>query len=241
MNTELLTCDRVDTLLADWLEGTLDDATRRAVGAHLTACPRCAAVVAALDEIPPRAAALPPLEPSRDLWTGIAPRLEAPVIVLADRRPDPRLPIVHRRSWPARLAATAALVVVTAGTTWYTAISVAGTSRVAPVIVDRTAASPRPPGALRAVSADAALADVDGTYDREVADLQTIVRQRRADLDPATLRTIQKNLAVINKAIEQSRAALRNDPNSFLAERLNSAREKKLRLLRTVALLPSTT
>ena len=240
MTTEPMTCDRADALLADWLEGTLDSATRRAVDAHIAGCTHCAGVVARLDEIPPRAAALPLLEPSHDLWAGIAPQLEAPVIALADRRPESHTVGLHRRSWPARYAATAALMVATAGTTWYVAMSLLPVGMAQTQVVDQAAVA-HGVGALRSVNADAALADVDGTYDREVAELQSIVRQRRSDLDPATLRMLQKNLAVINTAIAQSRAALRKDPNSFLAERLNSARDKKLRLLRTVALLPSTT
>ena len=240
MSADMMTCDRVDLLLADWLEGTLDDATRLTVDTHLAACTRCADVVARLDEIPPRAAALPLLQPSRDLWAGIAPRLEAPVIALADRRPDARTPAVQRRSWPARYAATAALMVATAGTTWYVAMSMMPTGRTPTVIVDRSPAI-RGGHSVRPVTSDAAFADVDGPWEREVTELQRIVRERRGDVDPSTLRTLEQNLAVINEAIAQSRAALRKDPSSFLAERLNSARDKKLHLLRTVALLPSTT
>ena len=240
MNTGLMTCERVDALLADWLEGTLDDTTRRAVDAHLAGCTRCAGVVTRLDEIPARAAALAWLEPSRDLWAGIASRLEAPVIALADRRLEPRTLVVLRRSWPARYAATAALMVATAGTTWYVAMSMIPTGHTPTVIVDRSPASDGG-RSVRPVNTDAALADVDGTWEREVAELQRIVRERRGDLDPSTLRTLQQNLAVINQAIAQSRSALRKDPSSFLAERLNFARDKKLHLLRTVALLPSTT
>jgi len=46
----------------------------------------------------------------------------------------------------------------------------------------------------------------------------------------------------IDAAVKQSRAALAKDPKSgFLTDQLNNALDKKVELLRTVALLPSST
>ena len=97
-------------------------------------------------------------------------------------------------------------------------------------------------------------------YDREIAHLQTIVRERHSLLDTATIAVIQRNLAIIDSAIAQSRAALAaelakqhnrridvhcdetDDPNSrFLNEQLNSVLGQKVELLRTAALLPART
>jgi hypothetical protein len=76
--------------------------------------------------------------------------------------------------------------------------------------------------------------------DAEIVRLQSIVTQRRADLDPKTVAIIEHSLRVIDEAIGQSRAALASDPASrFLNERLNSALDRKVELLRTVALLPA--
>jgi len=53
---------------------------------------------------------------------------------------------------------------------------------------------------------------------------------------------IEQNLRIIDAAVKQSRAALARDPKSgFLADQLNNALDKKVELLRTVALLPSST
>lgn len=56
------------------------------------------------------------------------------------------------------------------------------------------------------------------------------------------MRVIEHNLAIIDAAIAQSRAALAKDPASgFLNDQLNSALDQKVELLRTVALLPAHT
>ncbi len=58
----------------------------------------------------------------------------------------------------------------------------------------------------------------------------------------ATVLVIEQSLKIIDAAVRQSRAALARDPNSgFLADQLNHALDKKVELLRTVALLPSRT
>ncbi|HEY9450623.1 MAG TPA: hypothetical protein VIQ60_12805, partial [Gemmatimonadaceae bacterium] len=79
-------------------------------------------------------------------------------------------------------------------------------------------------------------------YDQEITRLQTIVRDRGAVLDTATVAVIRKNLGIIDSAIAQSRAALSRDPGSrFLNDQLNSVLDQKVELLRTVALLPART
>ena len=53
------------------------------------------------------------------------------------------------------------------------------------------------------------------------------------------MKTVEKSLQAIDKAIIDARAALTGDAsNAFLNEQLNRALEKKLGLLRRVALLP---
>jgi hypothetical protein len=76
----------------------------------------------------------------------------------------------------------------------------------------------------------------------EIAQLQNTLRQRRSQLDPETVRVVEDNLKLIDLAVEQAKAALRKDPASgFLNEQLDGALHKKVELLRTVALLPSST
>ena len=56
------------------------------------------------------------------------------------------------------------------------------------------------------------------------------------------MRVVEENLAIIDAAVSQARAAVARDPASgFLNERLESALQKKVQLLRTVALIRSST
>ena len=72
--------------------------------------------------------------------------------------------------------------------------------------------------------------------------LQSIMRWRKSELDPATVAIIDRNLAIIDAAIAQSRAALRRDPASgMISEQLTHALDKKVELLRTAAMLPAST
>ncbi len=120
MMTRAINCENFDERLADYLEGHLEPAEQRAAEAHLTSCLRCAALVRDLDGIRSSAATLPELVPSRDLWNGIAQRIEAEVIPLvAPARPAVVLTTRRRSFDRLRVAAVAAaLVAVTAGVTY---------------------------------------------------------------------------------------------------------------------------
>ncbi len=82
----------------------------------------------------------------------------------------------------------------------------------------------------------------DVVYGKEIEMLQRIVSQRKTQLDSSTVAIIEKNLQIIDAAITQSRAALAKDPASMLlSDQLTHALDKKVELLRTAALLPSST
>ena len=131
-------CDRFDTLLPDYLESTLAPAARGWAEAHLTGCARCRALTDDLVAITRQAQALGPLQPERDLWAGIAARIEAPVVPLGrtgeqavpaapavppalrvertTTRPRPADRFVPTRRWLA--AAAGVLVAVSVGSTY---------------------------------------------------------------------------------------------------------------------------
>ena len=74
----------------------------------------------------------------------------------------------------------------------------------------------------------------------EIGQLQALLRQKRDELDPSTVQVVEDNLYLIDVAVKQARAALARDPASgFLTGKLDNALQKKVELLRTVALLPS--
>jgi hypothetical protein len=77
-----MTCDQFADRLADYLEGDLDATTRVAMETHVPSCAGCGALFADLRTLQVEATRLPELSPSRDLWAGIAARIETPVVEL---------------------------------------------------------------------------------------------------------------------------------------------------------------
>jgi anti-sigma factor RsiW len=70
-------------------------------------------------------------------------------------------------------------------------------------------------------------------YDQAVSDLQTILQNSRRQLDPKTVRALEDNLRLIDKAIADARKALANDStNVYLNEHLADNMHRKLDLLR---------
>ena len=178
-----------------------------------------------LEEIARRAAQLPTLSPSRDLWAGIEARIQAPVIALPHSSgglPAVAAPAATPARLPWRRLAIAAslLVAVTAGVT-YTLVARRGTAELAEAVPVSSASA-------------------EQTFDREIGAMRNIIDQRRKDLDPATVAVLEKNLKVIDAAIAESKAALAKDPAStFLMDRLTHAYDTKLQLLSGVAAIPS--
>jgi len=237
MMTPELQCDAFDALLPDYLERSLDAANMAAARLHLATCERCASLVRDLDDIRARAAELPLLTPSRDMWPDIASRLSTPVVSLDERRQRMAL---RRRHWLVNGAAAAALVLATATGTVMVMRNMQPAIKIAKSNPNNPTTTLPPIQGTVIPAAEKVSATV--TYEREIDGLRTIVRDRRAQLDPKTIAVIEKNLSVIDSAIAESRAALRKDTTSaFLADQLDHALDTKLTLLRTVALLPART
>lgn len=267
---QMMRCARVDSILLDYLEETLDDATRAAVDEHVASCVRCTSLLRDLDSIRSEAERLPELAPSRDLWEGIAARIEPTVVPLGRSQQE------RPRHWiPAYAVAAAGLVIATAGITYYATsrslqpavqrvavapAPVAGPAQGAPestaveavssvpqsaVVVNPVSApksAPSRSGTLASRSTRAALSPSELAYGDEITRLQTIIAERRNDLDVSTITVLEQSLKIVDAAVRQSRAALARDPRSgFLTDQLNHVLDKKIELLRTVALLPSRT
>ena len=130
-------CDEFADRLADLLERTVDEPTRAALESHALGCNDCGPLLADLRKLRIEASNLPALAPSRDLWSGIAERINAPVIPL----PTGEFAAARRRSvyWPrwASMAAAAALLVALTSTSTYLL-----TVRSRQATVTRVASSP---------------------------------------------------------------------------------------------------
>lgn len=269
MTTNAMSCELFGERLAAYLEHETDDATRALLERHAVTCADCGALLADIRKLRVDAANLPELTPSRDLWSGIAARIEAPVVAIGARRADqPRSSGSSR--WT-RVALIAASLVLAAGVGYFAAalrhgtgapIQVASVPRIDSSAPDASVDTVQPasgfvpqapgthqPRALpvsnpseRSVSAQLAVATLNADYDREIARLRAIIEQRRNQLDPVTVAIIEKNLQVIDTAIVQCKKAIARDPASrFLIESLNQSLQTKVELMRTTALLPSRT
>lgn len=270
MMDRLMTCISVDELLLDILEGDVSAETSADVDAHVSQCARCTALLRDIGHVRERAASLPDLVPSADLWKGIAARIETPVVLLGERKQN-------RFSSPVWMAAAASLLIVVSSGVTYLATSrsakppapVQQVASAPPVTVNKSEDAPtadavpvNEPGATErnAVrvenagrSEDRGTARLvsnrrpspfapDTVFGFEIARLQRVMAERRGELDPQTVSIVETNLKLIDAAIKSSRAALAKDPASgFLNQQLTRALDKKVELLRTVALMPSST
>lgn len=82
----IMTCERFADVLPALLDHEVDEATRVRAEAHAASCDACGALLADLRAIRTQAANLPELTPSRDLWSGIAARIETPVVEIVPGR-----------------------------------------------------------------------------------------------------------------------------------------------------------
>jgi hypothetical protein len=267
MTHPTITCERFNEQLADFLERAVSEPMRGAMESHAVSCDDCGPLLADLRRLRIDATNLPELSPSRDLWSGIAERIEAPVLSLPGARG------ARRRVWTHPIfvgVAAAGLVAITATITHRmdggqvdrptggqpaNGAGVTTPVQVAPAAVasldsSRPAVQPSSRPAETAVHPSTRLPvrlatnklSAEQTYDREIAGLLVVYNQRRPQLDSATVAVVKKNLKIIDDAIAQTKMALRRDPASqFLMESLNDAFDSKVELLRKVAMLPSGT
>jgi anti-sigma-K factor RskA len=223
-----------DTVIHDYVDNALDAAARTDVDRHLDACAACRLLVDDLREIRRVAGSLDLREPPARAWSRIerAIRLEPAVNqgpAEGGRRATARDGLA-RYAW---LAAAAALVIATGvGLRFYT------TDRPHPT----SAASPDgagPAASAAAQSIEAELREAEAHYEKAIKGLEQITSSEQNALDPGTAATLQKNLAVIDQAISESRAALHVQPDSEPAQQslLDSFKTKIALLQDTVAII----
>jgi anti-sigma factor RsiW len=218
--------------LSEYLDGDLKGREREALEAHLAACPACTETLAGLSAVVARAGRLPERAPDADLWPGIAARLEstrAPLGLRVSRFGGWRVSVTV----PQLAAAALALTLLSSGTMWLVL-----SRRPASPVTGPAAAAP-PSAAIPAGGSETAVATFGFTrYDAAVADLERVLAQHRNQLDPATVRVIEDNLRIIDRATAEARKALLADPaNPYLNGHLADQMRRKVELLRQATAL----
>ena len=205
---------------SDYLDGALAAPERAALEAHLARCAGCAATLGELRDVVARARGLEPRAPEADLWPGIAARLRPR---FATVRSPGAAGWLRRRfvfTFPQLAAAGLVLALLSAGAVWL-AIE---RGRALPGAGTTPALAPVPPAATAAYDA--------AGYDVAVAELERVLHEHRSELDPGTVRILEENLAIIDRATEQARRALLADPaNPYLNGHLAEQMKRKIKLL----------
>ncbi len=194
-----MTCQELDERLDDWLDGTLAAGAASEVEAHLLSCPLCQERERRLRRVLAHAASLPrSVTPPRDLWPGIARRVERERS-WSWARVEPGGPRGggHGRRRPRAPSSGAGR----------------SPSRV------RTVEIPAPSPETRllagvAVVSDPVLAAAERDYEAATNALLEALQQRRARLQPEAFAAVQANLEVIDRALAEVRQALAKDPSN---------------------------
>jgi anti-sigma factor ChrR (cupin superfamily) len=214
-----------DTVINDYVDEELDPRERAGVEQHLQSCARCRSLVDDLREIQSVAKSLDLREPPVRSWTRLERAIRLEKTPAQQRRTAPYL-------W---LGAAAAIVLAT----------VVG-MRIAPRGADtRVPATPTAPAdSAQAVEPSAQLVEselreAEDHYEKAIKGLEQIANAEQNVFDPHTAATLQKNLAVIDQAISESRAALRSQPTSEPAQQslLENFQAKVALLQDTVSLI----
>jgi len=204
-----MSCEECAELLGDAVDASLSPSAKTALDEHLAQCDACRALLADLVEIRSTASALDRRIPSQEVWT----RIEAGTME-------------RRRSW-LPLAAAAALTIAVLGGAWLT-------------FSTRNRPQPAPDeAAALATSAEAEIQQAEEHYAKAISALEQLTANRQNTLDPQVNEAIAQSLRTIDRAIADSRDALKADPGSEVAQAslLEALRTKVALLRETVSLM----
>lgn len=204
--------------LSEYVDGELTPAERTGLEAHLATCAACRVTLDELRRVVARAQTLDDRPPRTDLWPGIAEHIG--VVSLAARRARRRFSFTV----PQLVAASIVLVLFSAGS-----------ARV----LFRSSPSRPTPNRTPPLS-NVGMSPLDARTAASVAALEETLARNRDRLDTATVRVIEKNLGIIDRAIRDAQSALAADPrNPYLNQHLAQETRRKLELLRQAATLAS--
>ncbi len=220
--------------LSDYLDGELPPAERNSLEAHLENCAECARVLEELRAVVSRTRGLRDTPPQKDLWSGIEraiaslPQEDGQVIDFPARLRsiDPLEDDGRLRLSLSQIAAASLILMVGSAAASWSLRPLANSARV-----------DEDTGIAAVVQASLPVG-VRERYSEELAQLEALLSQHRDELDPNTVRVLEKNLAIIDRAIQESGEALAGDPgNEYLREHLDRAVRQKVAYLRDASLI----
>jgi hypothetical protein len=217
-------CGQLVSRLDDLIDGALDEHEATAARAHLESCADCRAELELARELADATRALPEsIEPDRDLWPGIAKRIDRGRVV---RGPFEHRPERNRHRW--LMVAAAAAVLIASVTLAY----LVGVEHSRPQV-----AEDRPDRSTYTLAAYGDLAtDLELARDQ----LRSSLDQRRGELSHETWSVVMENMSVIDEAIERIETALADNPNDGrLNRQLAVAYRRQIDLLQRATLLPA--
>ena len=201
-----MSCSELLERLDDYVDGELPAAEVHEVELHLLGCAACRDEERMLRGLIARAAALPrAVRPGRDLWPQIAAEIGS------KRR---WLRFEPGRSWAAAALAAAVLLLAL--------VSLRHGSPLPPGLPSRPAT-----GSFAAATPDPGLQGAEADYERATAALLAALREKREGLSPEMLQSLERNLAVIDRALAEVRQALGKDPRSPELNRMLAATHRK--------------
>ena len=220
--------DRYRSLLGDFVEDSLRGPERREVEAHVKTCESCRATVEDLAEIRKAAASLGRLSPPQAVWERVQDSIRSQSVERGSRGTSlsslsgGAQPLFPSRPTDGRLLRLLLVSLGALGLTYWLGF---------------LPGQAPPEGSPEWVSAELQLAE--GHYQNAIRGLETIVAEGQSTLDPEVTAVLGQNLALIEDAIVESRAAARGEPANLAAgQSLLAALWQKLSLLQnTISLI----
>jgi anti-sigma factor RsiW len=203
-----MNCHEYKDAIAQFVDGALDAAGERALERHVEGCPACRALVADLKSIQAAAFTLERHQPPAHAWEAFRARI-ASEPTLAGRGRVLAWPRT-RQAWTVWGAAAAALLLA-AGAGIYPLLR----QRTAPAVAQTESAAS---DTVDVASVQADFQAAEEYLNRAIQGLEKLASSQNEDVDPQVAALLQKNLAVIDQAIDESRAALKIQPASSDAQ-----------------------
>ena len=218
-----------ETAIDDYVDGISSAEAMRTMDVHLAECDACRDLVADLRAIRSLTRSLTPHAPPARVWTQLEAAMDAERRAgRAERRGST---VFSLSAFGLQQAAALAMTTMLGGGLWWVG------GRLVPLTADVAVQLSAPVSMAGVGSIPLQMAEADFTT--AIAGLEQMTTARRDALDPDTMGVVQANLSVIDAAIDDSRAVLKTEPESQVAQdSLFEALRSKVALLQdTLALI----